>query len=459
MSVRSYVLAVTERSGIVAATVYDDRGGSMGEARRDLRREASESNTTPDLDAWLSGAISVMEAALRRAEVSSQDIVATGFASSSRSLALWDHVTGQPYAYARTPLGWDEWAAETQTQWLTAWIAEEVSDDVASAVKPQRQLRIGSLHSWWIWNLTQGARYVIDVSHDIAPVLATSAPSDMPFGIAGLALPTVIDKVGLIGRTATVYFGGARLPITAVASIQAAALVGAGLDALDDAWMSFEADGFVSRWVADSRSGTGVRRALANPWSLHGFVQWRRYAVPQAMLLWMQRSLLLDGEDLVAVENALWEAGPLWVPMSADAIETASIVNITPETTPSALYAAGLRALAYSVAKHVEQVDTTSTQRALCTDDAGFGLPSLYSLQAAIAKRPVYVQNGDAITLGTAMYAAMGAELWNRSDVSEILDAQLSMQRYDIPDLKQELSDEFSKWKHFSSAADVDPVV
>ncbi|MHB1629381.1 MAG: hypothetical protein ACYCVB_13565, partial [Bacilli bacterium] len=117
-----YVMSLLQRNNTLSAAIVDGNGQVTGAAERvfdDGKVAAGEL----DADALLSGAITLIETALRRADISAWELSAIGVAAGGDLLAIWDSVSGTPLAPIRPFPDTDLTDAEVLL-WVEAWLQE-----------------------------------------------------------------------------------------------------------------------------------------------------------------------------------------------------------------------------------------------------------------------------------------------------------------------------------------------
>ena len=173
-------------------------------------------------------------------------ISAIGITNQRETVLAWDKLTGKPFGKAivwqdrrtadrcgelaselplvraKTGLVLDPYFSGSKMEWLL----------VHGNVPNTAQLALGTIDSWIIWNLTQGAAFVTDASNasrtmlfDITTMQWSSELCSM-FGVPMGALPTVVASSGRAGVTAASSDIPAGIPISGIAGDQQAALFG-----------------------------------------------------------------------------------------------------------------------------------------------------------------------------------------------------------------------------------------
>lgn len=165
------------------------------------------------------------------------DITAVGVTTQRASAVVWDRATGRALGPG---LGWQDLRtvgecitariehgvaiAPNQTVTKAAWL-------LANAVPDGADVCIGTVDSWIVWLLSEGALHVTDDTNAAVTGMYDARGRRWDprlldvFGIPESALPRIVDTSGVIGP-ATALPGSP--PIAAVAGDQQASLVGQG---------------------------------------------------------------------------------------------------------------------------------------------------------------------------------------------------------------------------------------
>ena len=190
-------------------------------------------------------------AAMEKGGVTATDIAAIGIANQRETVLLWDRETGaplyraivwqdrrtadlcatlkaaghEPMVQSKTGLLLDPYFSATKLSWLLDHI------DGARARAKVGKLAFGTVDSFLIWRLTNGAAHVTDATNAARTLLYNictgtwdkdlCALFDIPMGI----LPRVMDCAAEFGVTDPAHFGG-TIPIRGVAGDQQAATMG-----------------------------------------------------------------------------------------------------------------------------------------------------------------------------------------------------------------------------------------
>jgi glycerol kinase len=195
---------------------------------------------------------------------------AVGISTQRASAVVWDRATGEPVAPAQS---WQDLRTLGHCLMLGASgyrvapnHAATKYADIWNAVDPERNrdLCVGTVDSWLVWRLTDGAHHVTDATNASVSGLADDEVigwnSDL---VAELALPPgslprIVDTSGYIGD-ATALAGSP--PITGLAGDQQASLTGQGCVGPGSAKITFGTGGMLDLCLGPQRTVTDVRAA------------------------------------------------------------------------------------------------------------------------------------------------------------------------------------------------------
>lgn len=219
-------------SGVRALVVHPD-GTTGHEHHTDLLPTSPAAGLVEfDPAAMWDASRAVAEAALADAG----HVEAVGVTNQRASTAIWDARTGAPLGPG---LGWQDLrtvgrclelraqgisAAPNQTSTKAEWLLHQTDVD-------RDRVRIGTVDSWLVWNLTGGAVHATDVTNAAVTGLYDVARDRWDpdllgrLGIPTGALPRVVDTVGGIGPASALT---GSPPIAAIVGDQQASLIGQG---------------------------------------------------------------------------------------------------------------------------------------------------------------------------------------------------------------------------------------
>ncbi|QEZ48521.1 glycerol kinase GlpK [Cupriavidus oxalaticus] len=247
-----YVLALDQGTSSSRAILFDHTGNVVRLAQREFRQYYPHPGHVEHdpYEIWQSQ-LAVAHQVLADAGIPATQVRAIGITNQRETTVLWDRKTGEPVGRAlvwqdrrtapmcealqaaghgelfreKTGLVVDAYFSGTKLRWML--------DNIEGArARAQRgELAFGTVDSWLIWQLTDGARHVTDVSNASRTMLfnihrfewddALLALLDIPHAL----LPEVVPSSGEVARTAARLFG-VEIPIAGVAGDQQAATFG-----------------------------------------------------------------------------------------------------------------------------------------------------------------------------------------------------------------------------------------
>ncbi|AOZ07035.1 glycerol kinase GlpK [Cupriavidus malaysiensis] len=247
-----YVLALDQGTSSSRAILFDHFGNVVRLAQREFRQYYPHPGHVEHdpYEIWQSQ-LAVAHEVLNDAGVSASQLHAIGITNQRETTVLWDRATGEPVGRAlvwqdrrtapmcealvasghgelfreRTGLIVDAYFSGTKLRWMLDHI------EGARARAERGELAFGTVDAWLVWQLTDGARHVTDVSNASRTMLFNIhrfawddellALLDIPRSV----LPEVVPSSGEVARTASRLFG-AEVPIAGIAGDQQAATFG-----------------------------------------------------------------------------------------------------------------------------------------------------------------------------------------------------------------------------------------
>ena len=248
----SYLLALDQGTTSSRAIIFNEHGQVQATAQRETHIQTPHSGwVEQDAQEIWSNQIAVVQQALATAGILAKDIHAIGVTNQRETTVVWDKRTGKPLAPAiiwqdRRAADWCHHLIQNNQMQLIqektglridpyfsagklVWLLEHV--DGLKALAQQGHVAFGTIDSWLIWNLTQGAEHVIEASNASRTMLMNLHRQTWDeellelFQIPASVLPKIIASDSYIADTATGLLG-ANIPITGILGDQQAALFG-----------------------------------------------------------------------------------------------------------------------------------------------------------------------------------------------------------------------------------------
>lgn len=449
-----YVLALDQGTTSSRAVVVDETGAIRGLDQRPFPQHFPRPGWVEHdpADIW-NGQLETARGALRNAGLKAADIAALGIANQRETVIVWDRKTGTPVHNAivwqdrrtaamcenlkargleasvreKTGLRLDPYFSATKIAWLLDTIPG------LRARAERGELAFGTVDTWLIWNLTNGAAHVTDYTNASRTLLFDLVTLDWSedllelFTIPRALLPDVLPCTAEFGTTEPSLLGG-PLRIAGVAGDQHAALVGQS---------GFE------RGLAKNTYGTGsfllMNTGEAIVRSEHGLLSTIAYSTqPKRATYALEGSVfvtgaavqwLRDGLGLIAASSDIEalaarepdNGGVYFVPAFAglgapywDPYARGTIVGLTRGSTGAHIARAALEAMAFQSA---DVVDVMAKEGALLAElrvDGGAAANDLtMQFQADVlgcdVVRPAVAET---TALGAAYLAGLSVALW-----------------------------------------------
>jgi len=247
-----YLLALDQGTSSSRAIVFDTEGGVVAMAQREFTQHFPQPGWVEhDAEEIWQTQLAIGREALQRAGIAAQDVAGLGITNQRETLVLWERRTGQPLHRA---IVWQDRrgeprCAELRAQGQGPWIQRHTGlliDSYFSASKLQwlldqlpgareraakGELAFGTIDSWLLWKLTNGAVHATDQSNasrtllfDIHENRWDAKLLDL-FKVPPALLPEVHPSAWDFGETAPEHFG-APLRVGGMAGDQQAALFG-----------------------------------------------------------------------------------------------------------------------------------------------------------------------------------------------------------------------------------------
>lgn len=249
---KQYLLALDQGTTSSRCILFDREGNICSQVNRELRQYYPQDGWVEQdpTEIWASQMGVAVEAMLKLG-VTAADIAAIGITNQRETVVVWDRETGEPICPAivwqcrRTAELCAEWkrhGLEREIREKTglmldpyfsasklSWVLDRIPGARARAEKGE--LLFGTVDSWLIYRLTDGAVHATDPSNAARTMLfnihTMRWDGDLLklFGIPASMLPRVLPSSWIFGYTAKHLFGK-EIPIAGVAGDQQAALFG-----------------------------------------------------------------------------------------------------------------------------------------------------------------------------------------------------------------------------------------
>ena len=452
---RDHVIGIDQGTSGTRAVLLDGKGRMLAQTARALPvTHPAPGLVEQDAEAMVTNVLGCVRELLDISTVPASAIAGIGIDNHTESLVLWDRDTGRPvhpvivwqcrrstgvtadidtpvtrrFIRDRTGLDLDPTFTATKLRWIMRHEPE-----VARALARGKVLW-GTIDSWLLWRLSDGALHVTDYSNASRTMLfnigSLAWDSDLValFDLDPGAMPRVVPSGGMMGACATGQLG-AEIPLTAALGDQQASLFGHGCLREGTVKSTYGTGAFVwmnagreRRTSAEAGGLETIAWHLGQPtYALEGFVMYAG-----AILDWLVNRLRLCsdvGEIIDRAQRADTTSGVMLVPAFQglaspwwDPQARAAVMGLDASSDDSDVCLAALEAICFQVKLVLDDMKTDGAVRV----DGGLARSDDFlQLQADILARPVIRSAHPELTAyGVARMAGVGAGLW-AGDVTE----------------------------------------
>ncbi len=456
----AFILALDQGTTSSRAILFDHAGAIRGRAQKEFQQIFPRAGWVEHdpREIWESQ-LEVARGALANAGIDARDVAALGITNQRETTILWDRRTGEPIHNAivwqdrrtsdfcdqlrhdghsdliksKTGLVIDAYFSGSKLRWLL--------DNVPRAREraTRGELAFGTVDTWLLWKLTNGALHATDPSNASRTLLFNLRTGEWDdellrlFHVPREILPTVRATSEVYGETVKELFGRA-IPIGGMAGDQQAALFGQGC---------FE------RGLAKNTYGTGCfmlmnlgAQPVASKHELLTTYAWKTPAqnayalegsvfIGGAVVQWLRDGLGLikSAADVEALAASVPDCGGVYlVPAFAglgaphwDQYARGTMTGLTRGTTSAHIARAALEGIAFQVADVLEVMtqDSGIALNELRVDGGACANNLLMQFQADILRVPVVRPKVvETTALGAAYLAGLAIGFWkNFSEV------------------------------------------
>ncbi|MDZ4801243.1 MAG: glycerol kinase GlpK [Bryobacteraceae bacterium] len=479
-----YILALDEGTTSARAALYDERGNRVSIRAVPFSAHYPhpgwvEQDAEEIWRAQLESARAVMAGAR-------EPVAALGITNQRETTIVWDRATGQPVAPAivwqcRRTADYCRELAATKTEFIAArtglvvdayfsaskirWILENTAG--ARARAEDGELLFGTVDTWLIWRLTNGACHVTDDSNASRTMLMNLATGEWDdellalFDVPRAMLPKIVRSSEVVGHTAPEHLGES-IPIAGIAGDQQAALAGQACFRPGLAKNTYGTGCFAllhnGTRVPVSRNRLLATRAASTSGEA-GFAIEGSVFVAGAAVQWLRDKMRFLGSAAESEEIASSVEGtggvylvPAFVGLGAphwDGSARGTLTGMTLGTSPAHIVRAALESIAYQTRELMDamQADTGSEVEELRVDGGASANNFLMQFQADILGRPI-VRPFDVETtaLGAAYLAGLAVGVWSGPEELETLWVR---ERVFEPQMDEARREElFAGWRH-----------
>ena len=456
-----YLLALDQGTTSCRAIVFNKAGDIVAVAQKEFTQIFPRSAWVEhDADEIWSTQYAVTQEVLVKAKITSAEVAGIGITNQRETTVIWDRKTGEPihnaivwqdrrtagfcdelkargledYVRSTTGLVIDAYFSGTKINWLL--------DNVegARARAEAGELAFGTMDSWLVYKLTNGAVHVTDVTNAGRTMLfdirnrrwddKLLKELDVPASL----LPEVRSSSEVYGQTATGLFT-AQIPIAGMGGDQHCALFGQACFDVGQAKNTYGTGCFMLMNTGEEAvpSKNGLLTTVA--WEVDGKMEYALEGsvfIAGAAIQWLRDGLKLIDEapDSEFYARKVKDTGGVYVvPAFAglgapywDMYARGAIFGLTRGTNKAHIVRATLQSLAYQVRDVLDamQKDSGADLSTLRVDGGASANDFLMQFQSDIlgttVERPEVVET---TALGAAMFAGLAVGFWTKDDLAK----------------------------------------
>jgi glycerol kinase len=466
-----YILAIDAGTTSSRAILFDRKGNTVGVSQHEFTQHfPKESWVEHDAtEIWETQLLAIREV-LQNQSITASQIHAMGITNQRETTILWNRKTGIPVHnaivwqdrrtasicetlekagkatlfYEKTGLLLDAYFSGTKIKWILD------QDPELRTQAEKGELAFGTVDSWLIWNLTQGAVHVTDVTNASRTLLFNIHSLDWDqelldaLDIPKALLPKVVSCSEKVGSTAEGLFDSS-VPISGIAGDQQAALFGQMCIDTGDVKNTYGTGCFCIMNTGTTPVQSKNKMLTTIGYQLNGEVHYALEGsvfVAGAAVQWLrdQLGIISSAPEIEALaETVENNGGVTFIPALAglgaphwDPHATGSIIGITRGTQKGHIARATLEAIAMRTKEIITamQKDADITFKSLKVDGGGSTNNLLMQIQSnLLGVEVIRPETTETTALGAAFFAGLASGYWpsveSLSDIWKI-DKQFS---------------------------------
>ncbi len=458
---KKYILALDQGTTSSRAILFDQKGEIIGVAQEEFTQIFPQAGWVEHdaMEIWETQ-LRVAKRVLAKTKTAPSDVAAIGITNQRETTVVWDKNTGEPICNAivwqdrrtapicdalktrgleslirrKTGLVVDAYFSATKLHWILANVPQ------AHERATKGELLFGTIDTWLVWKLSNGAAHVTDYSNASRTMLFDihnlrwDDQLLMTLSIPKIMLPEVRNSSEIYATTSTDLLGAA-IPIAGMAGDQQAALFGQGCFETGMAKNTYGTGCFMLMNTGDDAvsSKHGLLTTIA--WGLNGKVQYALEGsvfIAGAAIQWLRDGLQIietAAESEVYANSVSSTEGVYVVPAFSglgapfwDMYARGAILGLTRGTTKAHIIRATLESLAYQTKDVLTamQQDSNIVLNKLRVDGGACANNFLMQFQADIldvtVERPQIIET---TALGAAYLAGLAVGFWTLEEIAE----------------------------------------
>lgn len=448
----SYILALDQGTTSSRAVLLGHNGRVHGLAQTPFRQIFPKPGWVEHdpIEIWSSQFGVAMEA-LAQAGVGAESVATIGITNQRETTVVWDRKTGEPVYNAivwqdrRTAVFCDRLRDKGHTELVqqktglvidayfsgskVRWILDQVEG--ARERANRGDLCFGTVDSWLIWKLTEGARHVTDVTNASRTMLFDIHKQDWDdellelLGVPRAILPEVVASSEVCAHTSGILKG---IPIAGMAGDQQAALFGQMCTQPGMVKCTYGTGSFMLLNTGEKPVLSKNKLLTTIAWRVNGKVFYALEGsifIAGAVVQWLRDELQMirSAEEIESLAASVPDTGgvylvpafsglgaPQWDPYARGAI-----LGLTRGSNRAHIARAALEGIAFQVADvlHAMETDSGVPVQELRVDGGAARNNLLMQLQADLLGVPVTrPSNAETTVLGATYLAGLAVGYW-----------------------------------------------
>ncbi|MGC9327275.1 MAG: glycerol kinase GlpK [Candidatus Hinthialibacter sp.] len=454
----SLILALDQGTTSSRAILFDESSSIMASAQKEFEQIFPQTGWVEHdpREIW-SSQIQVAHRALSQAGLKAKDIAAIGITNQRETALLWNRKTGEPVHNAivwqdrRTSSMCDEYKQAGHTELIQqktglvidAYFAGSklrwLLDNVPGARKSAEagELAFGTVDSWLLWNLTNGAIHVTDVTNASRTMLFNIKTGDWDdellelFHIPRSVLPEVKSSSEVYCETVAGIFDS-PVPVAGIAGDQQSALFGQNCYEHGMAKNTYGTGCFMLMNIGQKVTLSQHKLLTTVAWKTGGQTEYAfegSVFIAGAVVQWLRDGLgiIKSSPEVEELASRVPDNGGIYlVPAFAglgaphwDQYARGTMVGITRGTNASHIARAALEGIAFQSADILDVMkdDSGIPINELRVDGGASANNLLMQIQADLLQAPVVrPKNVETTALGAAYLAGLAVGYWKTRD-------------------------------------------
>ena len=482
-----YILALDQGTTSSRAIVFNEDGVLISKSQKEFEQIFPGPGLVEHrAETIWESQLEVARNAIAEAKLEASEIAGIGITNQRETTVLWDRKTGKPVhnaivwqdrrtadsCIALTEAGHagriqeisglvvDAYFSGTKLRWLL--------DNVPGAREraERGELAFGTIDSWLVWNLTNGALHITDASNASRTMLCNIDAADWSdemlelLNIPRSVLPEIRDSSEIYGSTTSELFNG-EIPISGIAGDQHAALFGQACHEPGMAKNTYGTGCFVLLNTGINRVKSHNKLLTTIAWRLNGVTEYALEGsvfIGGAVVQWLrdQLGIVSSAGEIEALAREVDDNGGVYfVPAFAglgaphwDPFARGVISGLTRGSNKAHIARAALEGIAYQSYDVLEAMkqDSGIALGELRVDGGASMNDLLMEMQTELLQVPVVrSQIAETTALGAAFLAGIAVGVWK--DKAEIAEKWAAAERYDPVNSRSGLRERIPEWQ------------